>query len=46
MKDGAVISEKLVSDALGKKGLSFVSQSAVPEDSPEIVYVLSVSGVG
>lgn len=46
MKDGAVINEKLVTDALVKKGLSFVSQSAVPEECPEVVYVLSVSGVG
>lgn len=46
LKEGATIDEKLVTEALEKKKLAFVSKSAVPDEAPKVVYVLSVSGVG
>ena len=46
MKDGAMVDEKSVTDALVKKGLTFVSKTAVPADAPKVVYVLNVGGVG
>jgi hypothetical protein len=46
MNDGAMLDEKTVTDALVKKGLSYVSKSTVASDLPVVVYVLSVGGVG
>jgi hypothetical protein len=46
LKEGATLDEKMVTDALVKKGLSFVSKSAAAAEPPKVVYVLSVNGVG
>jgi hypothetical protein len=46
MNDGAMLDEKMVTDALVAKKLSFVSKSPAAADAPKVVYVLNVSGVG
>jgi len=46
MTDGTSLDEKTVTDALVKKGLGFVSQTAATAEAPKVVYVLNVSGVG
>ena len=46
MSDGTTLDEKLVTDALKKKGLGFVSKNPATAEAPKVVYVLNVSGVG
>jgi hypothetical protein len=46
MNAGTSLDEKTVQEVLTKKNLTFVSQSAVTDAAPKVVYVLNVAGVG
>jgi len=46
MNDGAMLDEKMVTDVLVAKGLTFVSKSMATTEAPKVVYVLDVTGVG
>ncbi|MGJ8655637.1 MAG: hypothetical protein ACSHX6_04230 [Akkermansiaceae bacterium] len=46
MKEGVALDEKSVAEMLAKQGLTYESASEVKEDPPEVVYVVTVRGVG
>lgn len=41
-----MLDEKMVTDVLVAKGLTFVSKSMATTEAPKVVYVLDVTGVG